>query len=488
MTLAAPPELTELDARAIASRYGGIEEYARAVHNYDTEPYQPAWYEALDTLDRVAIICPPDTYKSTTVQLWIEQAIGRNHDLRILWLMNAKEQAEKRVIAIKQTIEENAVYQRAFGVRPNKAAKWTSSELFIERSYVSADPTLMATGFLGAYQGLHFDKIIIDDPTDQDDVKSPTTMEAQRQRLRGVLTDRLVQAGQIVAIFTRWAAHDLLPTLKEMGFTTIVMPIVADYPWGPTLSPRRFPPEYIEELRRDKGPMLWQLTYMCDTSALEGALIKREHLAYWDDSMIPDSGVALFMYIDPAASTKTSADYSAIATSAFEYKTRRHFLVDLWMGRVEVPDLRAEIVKRYQRTAGVVAVGIETVGFQLALFQDLRRQLSMPLVELRPRSQRGVQNRILGMDKDKTSRALYLDQLFTSGRLFLPPRVPTGEQADGYRVRPLPLYDGVDLETMLCNFGVVGNHYHDDGPDAIAGVATLAEASVPPQQYVSVRA
>ncbi|HXH05379.1 MAG TPA: hypothetical protein VNI83_02195 [Vicinamibacterales bacterium] len=468
-------ELSELDARAIAARYGGLAEYARAVHNLIIEPYQLAWAEALETEDRVAIICPPDTYKSTTVQLVVEQSTGRNPDLRTLWLMNTKDQAQKRVMAIKQTIEENAVYQRAFGTRPNKLAKWTTSELFLERSYVSADPTIMATGFLGAYQGLHFDRIIIDDPTDQDDVRSPQTMQAQRDRLRGVLTDRLVESGQIVAIFTRWAKHDLLPEFRAMGFRIVRMPIIGAYPWGPTISNKRFPMARVEALRRDKGDVLFTLTYMCDTSALSGVLIKREHLRWWDASMVPEVGMPVFMYVDPAASEKTSADFSSIHTVGYDYKRRRVLELDHWMGRVEVPVLREEIIKRAQRTAGLVAVGVETVGFQLSLMQDLRRQAQLPLVEVPYRTRRTVQSKALGLDKDKTSKALYLDSLFTSDRLYLAPNLRT------------ELFDGVSRETMLMHYGSTGNTYHDDYCDSLAGAAVLAESMVRPDLEVEIR-
>jgi len=468
------PELTELDARSIAARYGGLAEYAWAVHNYTVEPYQLAWFEALQTLDRVAIICPPDTYKSTTVQFLIEQLIGLDRNSRTLWLMATASQAEKRVLAIKQTIEQNPVYQRAFGVRRNPYSKWTSTELFVERDYVSPDPTLMATGFLGAYQGLHFGRIIIDDPTDQDDARSPTVMEGQRQRLRGVLTDRLTAGGQIVAIFTRWGDADLLETYRDMGFTLIQMPVMGDYPWGKTISPKRFPEERMSELRRDKGDTLFNLTYMCDASALSGQLIKRDHLRYWDAATIPENPLAVFMYVDPAASTRTTADYAAISTVGYDYRTRQIYQLGLWTGRVGVPELRDEIVRQAQRTVGLIALGLETVGFQLGLFQDLKRQHNLPLVEVPYRTRRSVQARTLGLDKDKTGRALYLDQLFTSNRLFL--------------AKGIPLIDGVSQESMLMTYGSATNTLHDDPPDALAGACVLAEASVPPNLKVSIKA
>ncbi len=464
-TLAPLAGIDEFTARVIAARDGDLEAYAWAVHNRPVEPYQLWWAELLETEERVVLICPPDTFKSTTVQWLVEQAAGRDPESSTLWLMNAKTQSEDRLVTMGQTMAHNPVYRAAFGVEPDYARGWNKSQLFLKRATVRPDPTVMATGFLGAYQGFHFKRIVIDDPSDQDDVRSPVVMDAQRERLRGVLKDRVEAGGSIDAIFTRWGESDLLATFIDMGFRVVQMPIMAEYPWGPTISNTRFPIERMAQLKQESGDVLFNLTYMCDTSAVSGFLIKRDHLRYWDTATLPSVPMPLFVAVDPAASLKTSADRSAIATVGYDYRTRRMFLVDLWQARVEVPDLRKEIIRRYRTTAGVVGIGLETVAFQLSLMQDLARQERLPLREIPYRTRRQVQARALGIDKDKTSRALYLDQLLTSGRLYLP--------------RGLPTWDGVSFETELLNYGREGNRHHDDGPDAIAFACALAEATVP---------
>ncbi len=146
--------------------------------------------------------------------------------------MNAKTQSEDRLVTMGQTMAHNPVYRAAFGVEPDYARGWNKSQLFLKRATVRPDPTVMATGFLGAYQGFHFKRIVIDDPSDQDDVRSPVVMDAQRERLRGVLKDRVEAGGSIDAIFTRWGESDLLATFIDMGFRVVQMPIMAEYPWG----------------------------------------------------------------------------------------------------------------------------------------------------------------------------------------------------------------------------------------------------------------
>lgn len=456
---------SDFEARIIGAKHGGIREYAKAVHNIEIEPYQEAWELTLDEQDRTIIVCPPDTYKTTTVRMWIEQQIGRNPNIRVLWLQNAGEQAQKNVMGVQRTIDSNNIYRAAFGVEADPDAQWTKSVLYVKREYTGIEPTLMGCGLNGPYQGLHFDVIVIDDPTNQEDVRSPTAMELQVSKLRGVIVDRLVEGGRIVGILTRWGENDLVPTFADMGFTIIEMPIAGEYPWGPTLSPRRFSPERVEAIRRDKGDMMFALTFMCSTSAAGGNRIKRDHIAYWDASTIPTRPLSFYVAVDPAASLKTSADYTAIATVGVDPTQTfpKIYVVDMFAKRMEGPDLEFEIARRCNRINGLRKVGLETTGFQLTLFQNLKRRYKLPLTEIPYRTKESARRRKAALDKDKVSRADYLDSLFTSGRLFLP--------------RGLPLVDGVSLETELC---LVPYGRHDDRMDALAMACVLAEGGRPP--------
>lgn len=461
----------EFQARVLAAKYGGIREYAKAVHNIEIEEYQEAWEIHLEESHRAVIVCPPDTYKTTTVRLFCERQIGKNPNIRILWLQNAGDQAKKNVMAIQRTIESNQVYNEAFGIKEDKSAQWTKEALYVERSYTGAEPTLMGCGLNGPYQGLHFDIIILDDLTNQEDVRSPTEMLGQIEKLRGVIIDRLVDNGRIMGILTRWGENDLVPTYQEMGFQIIEMPIVGDYPWGPTLSPTRFTEERLEQIRRDKGDMLFQLTFMCNPGARTGNVIKREHIGYWDASTIPDTPLNVYMAIDPAASTRTTADYSSITTIGVDFRKRIKYVLDVWAGRVEVPDLEFEIYRRAMGISGLRAIGMETVGFQLSLVQGLKRRYPgrMPIVEIPYRSRRQVMHRALGLDKDKVSRAAYLDSQFAAGALLLP--------------RGLPMVDGVSLEAELC---AVPFGKHDDRMDSLAMACALADTAVRPQVQLKV--
>lgn len=469
-----PTALDELSARALVARDGDLEGYASAVHDLEFQPYQPAWAEGLGTLNRICLVCPPDTFKSTTVRLYVEREIGRNPNIRILWLMNSGEQAVKQVMTVAQTIKGNPFYKAAFPeTLEDTDAQWTKSVLYVKRTRIGPDPTLMATGLNGPYQGLHFDIIIIDDPTNQEDVYSPTTMTMQETKVRGVIIDRLVPGGRIVALLTRWGGNDLVPTFAEMGFTVIEMPVIADYPWGPTLSPTRFTEERLEEIRKDKGDVLFQLTYMCNAEAASGNIIKREHLQYWGMHNLPEAPLAIFLGIDPAASLDTHADNSAIATVGIDIRTRKKYLLDIWAGRLEVPDLKKKIVKMCQNISSLRGVGLETAGFQISMLQDMRRQYNLPFKEIPYRTRRRTAMRGIAIDRNKIGRAMYLDSLLTSDRLLLP--------------KSTPLVDGVSLETELCSIGARWKG-HDDRMDAITFACVIADAGTGGKRPITITA
>lgn len=466
MTSSVLDSITEIEQKAMMARDGNLAAYSKAVHDWDIELYQYAWEEALNNENKLLIICPPDSHKSSTVQAWIEMQIGKNPEIRILWLMNTGEQAQNRMLAISQTLDDNVIYRQAFDVVPDKESKWTKTAIFVKRKRVSPDPTLMACGLNGPYQGLHFDIIIIDDPTDQEEVHSPVTMQRQREKLRGVILDRRVLGGRIVGIMTRWGEDDLVPTFRDIGFRIITFPVMdSRYEefWGyPTLSEAKYSIQRCEQLRREKTDAIFDLTYMCNPSALDGGIIRREYLRYWNASNLPTSGTITLMAVDPAASTRTWADPSAIAVGVLEIRTRKLFITEIWRGRVPIDVLEREIKIRARGVANLAQIGLETVGFQLTFMQRLRRESKLPMRELPYRTKKQSTFKASGLDRDKMGRAIGVAQAFTDGNTYL--------------AESMTVFEGVSVEQELCSFPYGS---HDECVDVVAFLRAMADTYTP---------
>lgn len=97
--------------------------------------------------------------------------------------------------------------------------------------------------------------------------------------------------------------------------------------------------------------------------------------------------------IDPAVSTKESADFTAIATVAIVNETGELLVLDMIRAHLEGPDIIPTAARAMARW-GSSELLVETVAFQLTLFQEARRA--------------GLPVRKLRADRDKTSRALPL--------------------------------------------------------------------------------
>jgi predicted phage terminase large subunit-like protein len=142
--------------------------------------------------------------------------------------------------------------------------------------------------------------------------------------------------------------------------------------------------------------------------------------------------------MDLAASTKTTADFTVIATVAVT-PNGQFILLDLLRRRVEAPDI-IPIMKDINDREMPEAFYIEKTGFQLSMVQIARRE-GLPVKELRA-------------DRDKVSRALPLAARMENGKVWF------NEKSVWYD----------DLMRELLTFPV---GEHDDQVDALAYAVLL---------------
>lgn len=115
--------------------------------------------------------------------------------------------------------------------------------------------------------------------------------------------------------------------------------------------------------------------------------------------------LTLFGSVDLATSTRETADYTVIGSFGLHQPTKKLFILDMTISRMEAPDIIPEIKKHVVRN-NLEWVGIEKAGFQLALVQFARRE-GLPVIELKA-------------DRDKRQRALPLSAKMEAGLVYLP--------------------------------------------------------------------
>lgn len=355
------------------------------------------------------------THNSTTVRMRIEWEIGINREGTHLLPMNTATQAQRQVMSVAETIERNERYRRVFPwVVANPKRGWSHEVLYVKREdEANPDATLYGTGWDGPYQGVHVDRIWPDDPTDQQDVMSPAVMEQQRARLHGVLIDRLKAGGKINGILTRWGENDLVRDFRGMGFCILENPIEGKYPWGRLLFPEKFGDDRLLEIRQGKGgegPMsgqLYQLTYMCNPAAAEGAMLKREWWRVY--SAVPEMERVIHSW--DVSTGRVQGDYSAY--QSWGRTTEGYYLLDAGRWRMGMDELIAKMKLLYEQSRPRPQyVLIEDAGVSIPVIDHIRSHSLLPFIAVKP-----------GTIK-KEVRVRAVQGLIEGGRVWVPAAAP----------------------------------------------------------------
>lgn len=198
-------------------------------------------------------------------------------------------------------------------------------------------------------------------------------------------------------------------------------------------------PSEIASMREDMPAHIYEQEVLARFVTLDGALFRRQWFEVVDRA--PD-GLTWWRYWDLAASTKTSADYTASGAVAFDATSGVLFIRDMIRGRWEWPDARRVMVQTMQAEPDTLHA-IEEALHGLAALQDLRRD---PAVV--GRTLRGVR-----VDKDKMARAL-----------------PWAARAEAGKVK---LVRGPWIPAFLDEVTMFPAGAHDDQVDTVSGALPL---------------
>jgi predicted phage terminase large subunit-like protein len=198
------------------------------------------------------------------------------------------------------------------------------------------------------------------------------------------------------------------------------------------------PSHFIETLRQSMTSEMYRQEVDGQFIDPIGAMFQRHWLG-----VVPRApeGLKWFRYWDLAASTKTSADYTASIRAALGDDGVVYLDAGIHI-KAEWPDVRKVIVSTMHSEAGT-QVGIEEAIHGLAAIQELRR---MPEIS-------GVSLRGIRVDKDKQSRAM-----------------PWAARAEGGKVR---LVAGAWNRQFIDEVVGFPSSPHDDYVDAASGAVAM---------------
>lgn len=302
---------------------------------------------------------------------------------------------------------------------------------------------MYSSGVGGAITGKRLNGIVIDDPfKSNEDANSETQRQKKWDWFCSTAYTRLEPGGFVIIVMTRWHEEDIAGrciTEMEKGtgdkYTVINLPALAldddDDPLGrkpgEALWPTRFSADDLARTQRVVGSYWWQAMYQGDPQTPGGEVFKREWFKYYqhsdkeehlsftfenDRTIEIDSRAGIrYMTVDLAASLKDEANFTVLMVwvRLLHLGKPIYALLDVVRARMDGPTILANLKSTCKKWKCRV-VGIESVGFQLALCQIAQKQ-GLPVREMLP-------------DKDKLSRALAATPAFERGEVWFPGNAP----------------------------------------------------------------
>jgi len=237
--------------------------------------------------------------------------------------------------------------------------------------------------------------IIVDDPEDENNTKTAESMEANlRWLLQSAVPSLDPIRGRISIIGTPQHQRCMVETLKDMkGWNNMYFApdMEKEISLWEDLHPISRLKRKQEELESINRISVFYREYLCKIVGDEDQLFKEEYLQYYKGIVKHENGYAflyiteiegkpvedirpvnLFMGVDPASSTRRTADYSTIVTVAID-KDQNRFILPYYR-RHATPMQLADSIIEYFKIYNPTKTRIETVGYQEMLRDYLKRK------------------------------------------------------------------------------------------------------------------
>ncbi len=427
---------------------------------------------------RLVINIPPRHSKSTLLVLWRVWTWLQSPAERFLAASYSLNLSIRDNVRVRRIIED-PWFQMRYGGEFQLAGDQNVKSFFEndQRGYQ------MAISVNGATTGQGGSYLVLDDPHNADEAHSDAERDAALIWFREVWTNRLndQERDKMVVVGQRIHENDVCGyILKERpDWIHLNLPALFEpsrrctTPIGWTdpreheddlLWPERFSKKTLDGLKRDLGSSGFAAQYQQTPVPSGGGQFKEQWMRYCSKLAehyaleMPDGVVHVavkdcwrFIVVDLAISLKQEADYTVIQTWAVTPESDI-LLIEQLRGHYDNPEQQKLIQLAYQRHAPDF-IEIETVGYQLALVQQLLRK--------------GVACREYNPVRDKVSRASTAAIYMEAGKIYFDKHLP----------------ELADIKMELLRFPM---HEHDDIVDGVSMAADIVGMPAPSGGMITV--
>ena len=369
------------------------------------QPHHERMIDALmaDTLGHTLILEPREAGKTTIIQGYIEWLIGRaslaggnwpDH-LRIIYFRNRAESAEEVSDAIRSTIETSDWYHAIFPDVAMDERKWTSGSWRVRsaakkaRGQIEKDPTLRALGVGSSSIGARADRMIFDDISDHDNVKTENAREDLHRWLARTAMPFLSPRGRAIMLGTRWHWSDAPAWAMGQGWHQLLEQALVEQEDGTLVSywPQRRSVEWLLA-ERERDPPSFAQNYQNEVAPEEGLFFER----IWFEPRYEWLPGERFMAVDSwdtASGQGRKRSYS-VGLSALVTPDFHIYITAMFRGQVPYADLREAIRLVWQRSgADWIVIEDKSTG-QAALRDVWPAEIRGRLVSWQPAGQKGT--------------------------------------------------------------------------------------------------
>jgi len=398
----------------------------------------------------------------------------------IVLVSRTQSHATKLLGTIKDVLDYSKEFRYFFGYwGQHSARKWSNNEIELKDGSI-----IICKGTGQQIRGIKHGNqrptlLILDDPEDEVNTKTSEAMEFNlRWLLQSGVPSLDALRGKICVIGTPQHQRCLVETLKDMdGWTNLEFrPSLEDnIPLWEDVWPIEKLIQKKKELDSINRLSVFYREYLCQIVGDEDNLFRPEDFQWYDGHIETDRAglsnlvltslhgeevtevrpVNVFTGVDPASSTKKTADYSVIFNIAIDEDNNR-FCLPYYRKRANPLNLADNIIenfKLYQSTK----TRIESVGYQEMLRQYIKEQaeklkLFIPGLEIKENPRTSKSYRLESLQPLFANKKVYMKKsmIELEDELLLYPRGKNDDLLDGFfyanKNAYRPTHDTIDKE------------------------------------------
>lgn len=413
----------------------------------DCEPFHQEWLKAFEENRFVCLLAPRGHGKTTAVGSYILWRICKNRNIRILIVTINQDKANSMMTFVQEHLSKNKNLINLYGEFKG-FSNWSRDQIrvktFDDNKTFYNEPTLKVLGVTSKIISAHYDLIILDDITDNNNSKTEHQRKELEDWYNGPLVGTFLSNTKLINIGTKWHEDDIHNYLgNKAGFTfmkykaLLIDPVEEPNKSAEVLWPEHLPwdVEMIKELniqrkeeskplipedaltlkfiREHQGELHFQMQYQNEIIStgiskfkpewLENSMNKFMRL----DGIIP-TNLKLFMGVDFGGEDTTS-DYFALTVVGVDERGDIYVL-DNYRTHASL-HRQVEIIKAMDEKWHPSRIGLEASAQQKIIVDDIIQ--SNPQLPIIPIKSSIVNDRDTRMDR--------MSLLFETNRVYLNP-------------------------------------------------------------------